>query len=78
MRDAEQESVIIKQVNHTTLTCTCTYNGELHANDDCMLINDEQDEVHALIAYVFRPRKHVGFVLRVGDLTTKFFRFRLS
>ena len=23
--------------------------GELHANDDCMLINDEQDEVHALM-----------------------------
>ena len=27
--------------------------GELHAIDDCMLINDEQDKAHALIVYVF-------------------------
>ena len=30
--------------------------GELHANDDCMLINDDQDEVRALVSVRF----HLG------------------
>ena len=41
-----------------TLICTCSVSwSELHANDNCMLISDEQDEVHVLIPYVFRRRK---------------------
>ena len=46
--------------------------GVLHANDNCILIDDEQDEVHTFIAYVLCDVSNVGFVFRVRDPTAKF------
>ena len=50
--------------------------GILLANDDCMVINDAQDDVHALIAYVFRQRKQCR--IRILGLTALLTLFCLN